>query len=205
MQKLYFKSFIIAFIVFIFGVNSLSNVDAISKNNPSNSDNQVVYVNGSHYNVSVDHKGINTISSVTDEKGTTTMAIFDKETNKLTINGNEIQIEEYKNSITSFSRASNKVLKRKTYTIPGSATSTAAALIAGLAAISNFPFAAAVVSAFISGNLWGKSIKIIITDYRSGSRYKSGSHKGKYKYWTNVLVKCGSATILNQNHSVCYK
>ncbi len=45
------------------------------------------------------------------------MAIFDKETNKLTINGNEIQIEEYKNSITSFSRASNKVLKRKTYTI----------------------------------------------------------------------------------------
>ena len=88
MQKLYFKSFIIAFIVFIFGVNSLSNVDAISKNNPSNLDNQVVYVNGSHYNVSVDHKGINTISSVTDEKGTTTMAIFDKETNKLTINGN---------------------------------------------------------------------------------------------------------------------
>ncbi len=40
----------------------------VSQFNQYNEDNQVVYVNGSHYSVSVDHKGINTISSVTDEK-----------------------------------------------------------------------------------------------------------------------------------------
>lgn len=205
MFKKYLKSFIITLTVFTLGFVSLSNVGAISTNDLSNLDNQVINVNGSDYVVSVNNETNKTISSVTDEQGITTEAIFDKDTGKLTINGCEIQIEESEESTIDFARAANKVLKRKTYTIPGGVTSSAAALIAGLAAISNFPFAAAIISAFVSGNLWGKAIKITITEYRSGSKYTSGTHKGKYKYWTNVLVKCGSSTILNQNHSVSYK
>lgn len=205
MLKKCLKSFIITFTVFALVFVSLSNVGAISTNDLSYSNNQIIDVNGSNYTVSVDNEENKTISLVTDERGMTTKAVFNKDTNKLSINGCEIQIEESEEPIINFARASNKVLKRKTYTIPGTATTSAALLISGLATISNFPFAANVVSNFISGNLWGKAIKITITEYRSSSKYTSGAHKGKYKYWTNVLVKCGKSTILNQNHSVSYR
>lgn len=205
MLNKYLKSFIVALTVFTLGFVSVLNVGAISSDSSYDLDNQVINVNGSDYVVSINNEANETKSLVTDEQGVTTEAIFNKDTGKLTINGCEIQIEESEESTIDFARVANKVLKRTTYTIPGGVTSTVAALIAGLAAISNFPFAAAVISAFISGNLWGKAIKITITEYRSGSKYTSGTHKGKYKYWTNVLVKCGSSTILNQNHSVSYK
>lgn len=205
MLNKYLKSFIVALTVFSLGFVSVLNVGAISSDSSYDLDNQVINVNGSDYVVSINNEANETKSLVTDEQGVTTEAIFNKDTGKLTINGCEIQIEESEESTIDFARVANKVLKRTTYTIPGGVTSTVAALIAGLAAISNFPFAAAVISAFISGNLWGKAIKITITEYRSGSKYTSGTHKGKYKYWTNVLVKCGSSTILNQNHSVSYK
>lgn len=204
MLNKYLKSFIVALTVFSLGFVSVLNVGAISSDSSYDLDNQVINVNGSDYVVSINNEANETKSLVTDEQGVTTEAIFNKDTGKLTINGCEIQIEESEESTIDFARVANKVLKRTTYTIPGGVTSTVAALIAGLAAISNFPFAAAVISAFISGNLWGKAIKITITEYRSGSKYTSGTHKGKYKYWTNVLVKCGSSTILNQNHSVSY-
>lgn len=205
MLNKYLKSFIVALTVFSLGFVSVLNVGAISSDSSYDLDNQVINVNGSDYVVSINNEANETKSLVTDEQGVTTEAIFNKDTGKLTINGCEIQIEESEESTIDFARVANKVLKRTTYTIPGGVTSTVAALIAGLAAISNFPFAATVISAFISGNLWGKAIKITITEYRSGSKYTSGTHKGKYKYWTNVLVKCGSSTILNQNHSVSYK
>ncbi|MEE0965520.1 MAG: hypothetical protein U0L85_00540 [Bacilli bacterium] len=205
MLNKYLKSFIVALTVFTLGFVSVLNVGAISSDSSYDLDNQVINVNGSDYVVSINNEANETKSLVTDEQGVTTEAIFNKDTGKLTINGCEIQIEESEESTIDFARVANKVLKRTTYTIPGGVTSTVAALIAGLAAISNFPFAAAVISAFISGNLWGKAIKITITEYRSGSKYTSGTHKVKYKYWTNVLVKCGSSTILNQNHSVSYK
>ena len=205
MLNKYLKSFIVALTVFSLGFVSVLNVGAISSDSSYDLDNQVINVNGSDYVVSINNEANETKSLVTDEQGVTTEAIFNKDTGKLTINGCEIQIEESEESTIDFARVANKVLKRTTYTIPGGVTSTVAALIAGLAAISNFPFAAAVISAFISGNLWGKAIKITITEYRSGSKYTSGTHKGKYKYWTYVLVKCGSSTILNQNHSVSYK
>lgn len=205
MLNKYLKSFIVALTVFSLGFVSVLNVGAISSDSSYDLDNQVINVNGSDYVVSINNEANETKSLVTDEQGVTTEAIFNKDTGKLTINGCEIQIEESEKSTIDFARVANKVLKRTTYTIPAGVTSTVAALIAGLAAISNFPFAAAIISAFISGNLWGKAIKITITEYRSGSKYTSGTHKGKYKYWTNVLVKCGSSTILNQNHSVSYK
>lgn len=201
----YIKSLFITLTVFTLSFVSLSDVRAISINNLININNQIINVNGSNYIVSIKNESNKTISSVIDEQGVSVKAILNKDTGKLTINGSEILIAEFESSTINFARSANKVLSRKTYTISGGVTSSAATLVAGLAAISNFPFAAAIISAFVSGNLWGKAIKITITEYRSGSKYTSGKNKGKYKYWTNVLAKCGSSTILNQNHSVYYK
>lgn len=202
MFKIYFKSFVSMLIVFTLGFISISNVEAQSTNYLNG---RVLNINGSNYIVSVSDQNHTRIASVTDEQGRTTKAIFDEVTGKLNINGYETQIEVTENSTIHYARASNKVLKRTTYTIPGAVTSSITALTSALAAISNFPFSGSLISSVISGNLWGKTIKITITEYRSGSKYTSGTHKGKYKYWTNVLVKCGRSTILNQNHSVYYK
>ncbi len=205
MLKKYLKSIVITFTVFTLVFTSLNNVGAISSKNLSNQDSQIITINDTNYTINVNSENNYNIATVTDEHGNTTEAIFNKDTEKLIIDGYEIQVEETDISTSSLSKSSNKVLKRKTYTIPASVTSSAAALVAGLAAISNFPFAAGVISAIITGNLWGNPLKITITEYRSASKYTSGTHKGKYKYWTNVLVKCGNSTILNQNHSVSYK
>lgn len=202
MFRTYFKSFVSMLIVFTLGFISISNVEAQSTNYLNG---RVLNINGSNYIVSVSDQNHTRIASVTDEQGRTTKAIFDEVTGKLNINGYETQIEVTENSTINYARASNKVLKRTTYTIPGAVTSSITALTSALAAISNFPFSGSLISSVISGNLWGKTIKITITEYRSGSKYTSGTHKGKYKYWTNVLVKCGRSTILNQNHSVYYK
>ena len=51
----------------------------------------------------------------------------------------------------------------------------------------------------------GKSVKVTITEYRTANRYKLGRQKGRYKYWANVLVKCGNITLLNVNDSVVYR
>lgn len=177
----YIKLLFITLTVFTINFVSLSDVKAISINNLSNLDNQLINVNGLNYVVSIKNESNKTISVVTDEQGISAKAILNKDTGKLTINGNEILIVEFEESTNNLTRSANKVLSRKTYTISGGVTSFAA-----------------LISAFVSGNLWGKAIKITITEYRSGSKYTSG----KYKYWTNVLAKCGSSSILNQNHSV---
>ncbi len=197
------KSLIVSLTVFSLCFTSLVNVNAMSVDSL---DNQIININGENYKIFIDSDSNQRSVSVIDENGENTKAVFDTKTNKLTVNGIEIKSDIEENSINSvaYRAVANKVLKRNTYTIPGYLTSTATVLVAGLAAISNFPFAAAVISAIVSGNLWDKELKIIITEYRSGSKYTSGSHKGRYKYWTNVVVKCGKSTVLNQNHSVYF-
>lgn len=201
MTNYFFKSLTISLIVLILGFSSLTHVGAVS----SNLKKQQITIDEKNYTVEVKSENNLTIATVKDDYGNITEAIFNKRSEKLTVNNQDIQIETINISNLNIARSSNKILKRKTYTIPASLTTSVTVLIAGLSAITNFPFTAAVISAIVSGNLWGKTIKITITEYRTGSKYTSGTHKGKYKYWTNVLVKCGKSTILNQNHSISYK
>lgn len=164
-----------------------------------------ITLNGEHYKISVINTDDQRIAAVTDEKGHITKAVYDKNTDALQVNGIELAGSDQSYSLNAASHSGNIVLSRKTYTIPASVTTSASLLIAALSAISNYQMAAAVVNTIASGNLFGKPLKTTITQYRTASKYKSGQHKGKYKYWTNVLVKCGSMTVLNGNHSVSFR
>ena len=205
MLKKHLKLFAIALTVLNLGFSSISSIKAISPNELSDSNSQTVTIDNTKYTVNINNDFNQRTATVTDKDGYSTTAIYDKSTDKLIINDQEIQIEELNTPSFTALKAANKVLKRTTYTIPGGVTSSVAALTAGLAAISNLPFATAIIAAYASGNLWGKPLKITITNYRSGTKCSSGSYKGKYKYLTNVLAKCGKSTLLNQNHSVYYK
>lgn len=198
------------------GMLSLSNASAISQSQLQNINEQVITVDGKKYAVSVEDKADKRVSIVKDESGKSVSAVFDKKTGKIRVNDQEINVDNSVGSLIDFdhsdtvllaassSKSKNKVIKRKTYTIPEYMADATAILAFVIGAVSVYPIATLIVGSIIGNNLWGKPIKITITEYRTAKRYKSGQHKGRYKYWTNVLVKSGKLTLLNQNHSVVY-
>ena len=180
-------------------IASMNNVFALSKN----SDNQTCIIDGVTYYISIDENELIRNVIVTDENNVSYESSFNKETNTLYVNGEYISAENNNDNSTTYF---NYVLERNTYTFGSAVTSSVATLLSALTAISTLnPFAITIVQAVINGALFGKTLTVTITEYRSGLKITSGTYAGKYKYWTNVLVKVGSTTILDQDHSIYYK
>lgn len=215
MNKKYVKLLIAAFVSLSVGVFPYSTVKAISTSTVS-SGKEVININESEYVLSVNDKEDKTISNVVDENGVTNVVVYDKETDEFTLNGNKINVEiteeptvepikTTKYLAKAKGKTTNKVLKRKTYTIPATVVGTTSILLSLLGSFIPREFVKDVYKTILSYGLTFKPIKTTITEYLSASKVKSGVNKGKYKYWTNVLVKYGIKTILNQNHSTVYK
>lgn len=200
------------------GMLSVSNASATSQSQLQKVNEQVFTIDGKKYTASVEDMADKRESVVKDESGKSVSAVLDKKTGKITIDGRELKVEYSENDLAdsgstnkkllasakSKAKSKNKVLSRKTYTIPGYMTLAASTALAALSVVAVYPAAVTAVSHLFAVGCAGKPIKVTITEYRTASKYKSGQHKGRYKYWTNVLIKCGKITLLNINDSIMY-
>ena len=175
---------------------------------------ETIEVNGETYTITtIEDDAIRTVE-VSDSKGNITVATYDKNNDEVYCNGEEVEFTEEityaqpkvgTRAVDGAGSGSSTMylLRSKTYTMTGE--------IAGVMASIASSFGANVLvsiglqlSSWIIGKL---SFSVRISEYRSTSKMASGSYKGKYKYWTNVLVRSGNlkTTYLNENHSVYYK
>ncbi|MFV0396217.1 MAG: hypothetical protein ACK5LC_17840 [Coprobacillaceae bacterium] len=166
-------------------------------------------INGITYHVDVEENEKIRISTVTDSNGNTSISEYNKDSGVLICDGEVVAMETVATAPQIGTRAvegggngmSSTRLSYNVYTLSGDYAN----LVSQLTGL-YFGFSWGGIISTIAGWLVGTvTLEVRISKFKSALKMSSGTYKGKYKYWTNVVILKGRSIILNENHSTYYQ